>query len=132
MAKYIKHYYVNADAPTSYVTTSTKPKYMRHPSKEIEGLDVKVWLTDSDSVDVMLSEVPDSTTINPVTADGKSALVEITEDQFNSVWTPWSEAQALFHEAFTAEQSGDSDTAAVKREAGNVKIVDATTQIRVL
>ena len=131
MAKYLKHYYVDADAPSTYVTTSTEPKYKRHPI-EHAGLDVKVWLSDSDGVDVMLAQVPDSTTITTVTVGSKKGVEEITETEFNTVWTPYNQAMGLYAEANTASMSGDTDTAATKNTAGDAKIAEATTAIRAL
>ena len=129
--QYIKHYYVDADAPSTYVTTTTEPKYKRHPI-EIGGLDVKVWLTDSNGVDVMLAQVPDDTTVSDVTQDSVTAVKVLTETQFNSVWTPYSAAATLYGEAQEAERDGDTDTAATKRASADTKIGEAETAIRAL
>lgn len=85
MAKYIKHYYVdNADLTTFLTTTNTGTDGKTHP--RIDGLDVKFWFVDTNSIDYCLSRIPDSTIITPVTG-----LEEMTysdwandaENQFN-------------------------------------------------
>ena len=131
MAKYIKHYYVDADSPSSFCCAGAEPKYKRHPI-EYAGLDVKVWLTDSNGVDVMLSQLPDSTAVSDVTHGDHTAVKVLTEAEFNSVWTPYSAAQALYGEALEAEEAGDDDTAAAKRAAGDTKRGQAETAIRAL
>ena len=131
MAKYIKHYYVDAEGG-SYCCTTDEPKYKRHPVQEYPGLDIKVWLTDSNGVDVMLSEIPDSTAASDVTHDDHTAVKVLTTTQYNSVATPYFEAQALYGEALEAEESGDNDTAATKRAAGDTKRGQAETAIRAL
>jgi len=129
--QYIKHYYVDAQGG-SYCCTTTEPKYKRHPVQEYPGLDVKVWLTDSNGVDVMLAQVPDSTPVADVAHGDHTAVKVLTEAEFNGVWTPYSEAQALYGEASEAEEAGDDDTAATKRAAAETKIAEATTAIRAL
>ena len=129
--QYIKHYYVDAESPSSYCCTSTEPRYKRHPT-EIAGLDVKVWLTDSNGVDVMLAQVPDSTTVADVVHGEHTCVKVLTEAQFNTVWTPYSEAGTLFAEANDAERDGDADTAATKRAAAETKRGEAETAIRAL
>ena len=129
--QYIKHYYVDAESPSSYCCTSTEPRYKRHPT-EIAGLDVKVWLTDSNGVDVMLAQVPDSTTVTDVVHGEHTCVKVLTEAEFNGVWTPYSEAGVLYAEANDAERGGDADTAATKRTAGDAKMAEATTAIRAL
>jgi hypothetical protein len=129
--QYIKHYYVDADSPSSFCCTSAEPKYKRHPI-EYAGLDVKVWLTDSNGVDVMLAQLPDSTAVSDVVNGDHTCIKVLTEAEFNGVWTPYSEAQALYGEASEAERAGDADTAATKRAAAETKIAEATTAIRAL
>ena len=132
MAQYVKHYYV-CDQTGAACCSTVEPKYKRHPWKEYAGLDVKVWLSDSDGVDVMLAQLPDSTPVETVTHDcGKNQIQVLTEAEFNSVWTPYSEAGVLSGEAFEAERDGDADTAATKRAAADAKIAEATTAIRAL
>lgn len=131
--QYIKHYYVDDDRNTVCCETSSNPKYKRHPTKEYAGLDVKVWSTDSDGVDVCLAELPDSTTVSTVTQDcGKNSIQVLTETEYNTVWTPYSAALALYDEARTAEESGDTDTASTKEAEAQTKMDEATTAIRAL
>ena len=129
--QYIKHYYVDADSPSSFCCAGAEPKYKRHPI-EYAGLDVKVWLTDSNGVDVMLAQLPDSTAVSDVVNGDHTCIKVLTEAQFNSVWTPYSEAGVLSGEAQDAERDGDADTAATKRAAAETKIAEATTAIRAL
>ena len=129
--QYIKHYYVDAESPSSFCCTSAEPKYKRHPI-EYAGLDVKVWLTDSNGVDVMLAQLPDSTAVSDVVNGDHTCIKVLTEAQFNSVWTPYSEAGVLSGEAMDAERDGDADTATTKRAAADAKIAEATTAIRAL
>ena len=129
--QYIKHYYVDADSPSSFCCAGAEPKYKRHPI-EYAGLDVKVWLTDSNGVDVMLAQLPDSTAVSDVVNGDHTCIKVLTEAQFNSVWTPYSEAGVLSGEAQDAERDGDADTAATKRAAADAKIAEATTAIRAL
>ena len=131
--QYIKHYYVDDDHNTFCCETSSNPKYMRHPWKEYSGLDVKVWLTDSDGVDVMLAELPDSTSVSTTVSDcGKNCIQVLTETEYNTVWTPYSEALALYGEAMEARNTGDEVTAASKEAESQTKMDEATTAIRAL
>jgi len=129
--QYIKHYYVDAESPSSFCCTAAEPRYKRHPI-EYAGLDVKVWLTDSNGVDVMLAQLPDDTTVADVVNGDHTCIKVLTETQFNSVWTPYSAAGVLYGEAQEAERTGDDATAATKRTAGDAKIAEATTAIHAL
>ena len=129
--QYIKHYYVDAESPSSFCCTSAEPKYKRHPI-EYAGLDVKVWLTDSNGVDVMLAQLPDSTTVSDVVNGDHTCIKVLTEEQYNTVWTPYSEASTLYGEAQEAERDGDADTAATKRASADTKFGEAETAIRAL
>jgi len=130
--QYIKHYYTDEQTGAYCCETSSNAKYLVHPWRNYAGLDVKVWLTDSDGVDVMLAELPDSTTVVDVTVGSKKAVQTLTETEYNTVWTPYSAAATLYDEAQTAEDGGDADTAATKRTAGDAKMAEATTAIRAL
>ena len=131
--QYIKHYYVDDDHNTFCCETSSNPKYKRHPWKEYSGLDVKVWLTDSEGVDVMLAQLPDTTSVSTITEDcGKNSIQVLTEAEYNTVWTPYSEAQTLYGEAMEARQQDDETTASAKESAAQTKIDEATTAIRAL
>ena len=130
--QYIKHYYTDEQTGAYCCETSSNAKYLVHPWRNYAGLDVKVWLTDSDGVDVMLAELPDSTTVADVTVGSKKAVQTLTETEYNTVLTPYSAAATLYAEARTAEDGGDADTAATKRTAGDAKMAEATTAIRAL
>ena len=132
--QYIKHYYVDDDYNTFCCEVTPEPKYKRHPCKEYAGLDVKVWLSDSDGVDVCLAELPDSTLVS-TTVDpdcGKNCVKVLTLEEFNSVATPYFEAQTLSGEAQQARQNGDEATAEAKETAAATKLAEATTAIRAL
>ena len=130
--QYIKHYYVD-DNNNTYCCETAEPAYKRHPSKEYDGLSVKVWLSDSEGVDVCLSELPDSTTISTIAAPcGKNSVQVLTEEEYNSVATPYFEAQTLFSEAQQARMSGDSATEELKQTAAAAKITEATTALHAL
>tara|TARA_R100001480_G_scaffold17312_1_gene26490 strand:- start:527 stop:913 length:387 start_codon:yes stop_codon:yes gene_type:complete len=128
MTKYLKHYWKNGG---SWLTTSNVVG-QHHPEADYSGLGVKVWMHDSDGVDVCLSEVPDSTGISTVTVGSKNAVIELTETQFNSVKTPLDEAAVLRQEARTAEEGGDTDTAATKSTAAAAKETEAQNALNAL
>ncbi len=130
--QYIKHYFVDADTGLYCCETSSNPKYKRHPIKEYAGLDVKVWSTDSDGVDVCLAELPDSTNVSTIVNGSKNSIQVLTETEYNSVWTPYSEASTLYDEARTAEESGDTDTISTKKAEAQTKMDEATAAIRAL
>jgi len=131
--QYIKHYYVDDDHNTFCCETTSNPKYKRHPWKEYEGLGVKVWLSDSDGVDVMLAELPDSTSVSTIVDDcGKNSIQVLTETEYNTVWTPYSEALALYAEAMEARQQDDETTATAKEAEAQTKMDEATVAIRAL
>lgn len=132
--QYIKHYYVDEDNNTFCCKTTSNPKYKRHPWKEYTGLNVKIWLSDSDGVDVCLAELPDETTVSTV-ADansGKNSIQVLTEAEYNTVATPYFEAQTLYGEARQAKEQNDETTASAKESAATTKITEATTAIRAL
>jgi hypothetical protein len=83
--QYIKHYYVDENNNT-FCCDTNKPQYKRHPWKEYANLDVKVWLLDSEGIDVCLAELPDSTPVSTIVSDcGKKAVQVLTEQEYNSV-----------------------------------------------
>ena len=130
--QYIKHYWVD-NISNEYCCHTNDPKEKRHPNKEFAGLDVKVWLQDVDGIDVCLSEVPDTTSVSTVTdEDGKNCVKVLTLEEFNSVATPYFEAQTLSGEAQQARQDGDEATAEAKETASAAKLAEATTAIRAL
>ena len=128
MAKYLKHYWKKNG---NWLTTANEVEH-HHPEADYSGLDVKIWMHDSDGIDVCLSEVPDATGISTVTVGSKNAVIELTETQFNSVKTPLDEAAVLESEAMTAEMSGDDDTATTKRDAAAVKNTEAQNALNAL
>lgn len=128
MTKYLKHYWKKNG---NWLTTSNEVE-QHHPEADYPGLGVKIWMHDSDGVDVCLSEVPDSTGISTITVGSKNAVMELTETQFNSVKTPLDEAATLREEARTAEEGGDTDTAATKNTAADAKETEAQNALNAL
>ena len=128
MTKYLKHYWKKNG---NWLTTANEVE-QHHPEADYAGLGVKVWMHDSDGVDVCLSEVPDSTAISTITVGPKNAVIELTETQFNSVKTPLDEAATLRQEATTAEIGGDTDTAATKNTAAAAKETEAQNALNAL
>ena len=128
MTKYLKHYWKKNG---NWLTTANEVE-QHHPEADYAGLGVKVWMHDSDGVDVCLSEVPDSTGITTITVGSKNAVIELTETQYNSVKTPLDEAATLREEARTAEEGGDTDTAATKNTAAAAKETEAQNALNAL
>jgi len=127
--KYLKHYWISKDGSWA---TATNPVEKRHPEAEYAGLGVKVWMHDPDGIDVCLSTVPDETTINTIVVGEKNAVIELTEEQFNSVKTPLDESMAARQEAMEAEMQGDTDTAATKNALADTKYAEATAALNAL
>ena len=128
MTKYLKHYWKKNG---NWLTTGNEVE-QHHPEADYPGLGVKIWMHDSDGVDVCLSEVPDSTGISTITVGSKNAVIELTETQFNSVKTPLDEAATLREEARTAEEGGDTDTAETKNTAAAAKETEAQNALNAL
>ena len=128
MTKYLKHYWKKNG---NWLTTANEVE-QHHPEADYPGLGVKIWMHDSDGVDVCLSEVPDTTGITTITAGSKNAVIELTETQYNSVKTPLDEAAVLREEARTAEEGGDTDTAATKNTAAAAKETEAQNALNAL
>jgi hypothetical protein len=131
MTKYLKHYWKKNG---NWLTTGNEVE-QHHPEADYAGLGVKVWMHDSDGVDVCLSEVPDTTAISTITVGSKNAVIEITETQFNSVRTPLDEAATLSMEAdelrtegLNAQTQGDTDTEATKNAAADAKDTEAAAK----
>jgi len=130
--QYIKHYYVD-DGSNVFCCESPEPGYKRHPWKEYPGLDVKVWLSDSDNIDVCLSELPDTTPVSTILDEcGKNSVQVLTEVEYNSVATPYFESGVLSAEAQQARLNGDETLATQKEEEAQVKYQEALTAIRAL
>ena len=128
MTKYLKHYWKKNG---NWLTTANEVE-QHHPEADYAGLGVKVWMHDSDGVDVCLSEVPDTTGITTITVGSKNAVIELTETQYNSVKTPLDAAAVLRQEATEAEMSGDTDTAATKNTAAAAKETEAQNALNAL
>ncbi len=128
MTKYLKHYWKKNG---NWLTTGNEVE-QQHPEADYPGLGVKIWMHDSDGVDVCLSEVPDSTGISTITVGSKNAVIELTETQYNSVKTPLDAAATLREEARTAEEGGDTDTAATKNTAAAAKETEAQNALNAL
>lgn len=131
--QYIKHYYVDEQGG-SFCCTKQEPRYKRHPVYEYPGLDVKVWLQDSDGVDVMLAQVPDTTLVSDIIDEdcGKKAVQVLTLAQFESVHVPYTESAVLYGQALTARQEGDEDTAAIKESESESKLQEAVVALHAL
>ena len=129
MAKYLKHYWKKNG---SWLTNPGTYVEQHHPEADYPGLGVKIWMHDSDGVDVCLSEVPDTTGISTITVGSKNAVIELTETQYNSVKTPLDAAATLRDEARTAEEGGDTDTAATKNTAAAAKETEAQNALNAL
>ena len=134
--KYIKHYWVDASSKEWLTTTNDAPNGKTYPYNIFshDDLDVKILLTDSDGIDVCLSELPDSVTITEVAIGTKKALVELTETQFNSVKTPYDAAGVLRNEAaeLRNQETPDETAAAAKETEADTKIAEAKTALNAL
>jgi len=130
--KYIKHYYVD-ESSNAFCCELIQPKYKRHPDREFPGLSVKVWLTDSEGVDVCLAELPDTTSVATVASPcGKDAIKVLTKAKYDSVATPYFEAQTLFAEAQQARRDGDETLATQKETEATTKQQAALSAIHSL
>ena len=129
MAKYLKHYWKKNG---SWLTTPGTYVEQHHPEADYAGLGVKVWMHDSDGVDVCLSKVPDSTAISTVTVGSKNAVIEVTETQFNSIKTLIDEEQVLRGEAADARDADDSSTQATKTSEADAKATEAQNALNAL
>lgn len=130
--QYLKHYYVD-DNSNVFCCESPEPGYKRHPWKEYAGLDVKIWSSDADGVDVCLSQVPDTTPAATVPSDcGKNFVQVLTEAEYNSVATPYGEAGVLSAEALQARQDGDEALAEQKGAEAQAKRQEALTALHAL
>lgn len=128
MTKYLKHYWKKNG---NWMTTTNEVE-QHHPEADYPGLGVKIWMHDSDGVDVCLSEVPDTTGISTITVGSKNAVMELTETQFNSVKTPLDMAGTLRFEAQQLEQDGDADGAAAKITQAEAKETEAQNALNAL
>jgi len=127
--QYLKHYWININTGT--YSSGSNPVEKRHPEAEFPGLGVKIWIKDVDGIDVCLSQVPDNTSVNDVidTENGKKVVQVLTEAEYNSVATPYFDAQQLFTEARTEE---DETLKAEKEAAATAKYQEAVTALYAL
>ena len=138
--KYAKHYWVDYVTNAWLTTTNDAHNGKTHPFAvpnnplSAANVDVKIWVTDSDGIDVCLSEVPDSVTITEVAVGTKKALIELTETQYNSVKTPYDAAGVLRVEAseLRTQETPDETAAAAKETEADTKIAEAKTALNAL
>jgi len=127
MTQYIKHYYKKTsddtwitsikkiyNSTTNQWSSDTTFVERRKPDKEYPGLGTKVWILDSEGVDICLSDLPDSTSVENVSYDNKKVVQILNEDQFNSVkdlvdasFVLSSEADLLLIQASSLEEGSD-------------------------
>ena len=126
--QYIKHYWINVNTGT--YSCGDNPVERRHPEAEFPGLGVKIWMKDESGIDVCLSEVPDTTSVSTVTGEGgKNCVKVLTLDEYNTVATPYFEAQQLSGEARIDE---DETLKAEKEAAVTAKYQEAVTALYAL
>ena len=112
MTQYIKHYYKKTiddtwitsikkiyNSTTNQWSSDTSYVERRKPEKEYPGLGTKVFILDSEGVDICLSDLPDSTSVENVSCDNKKVVQILNEDQFNSVKDLVDESSILESEA---------------------------------
>lgn len=129
--QYIKHYWVN-NINNQYCCSTNDAPEKRHPVKEIPGLDVKVWLQDIDGIDVCLSEVSSDIPVPEAyesSTSTKKCVQVLTEEEYNSVATPYFESQQLYGEARTEE---DETIKAEKEALASAKYQEALTALYAL
>jgi hypothetical protein len=127
MTQYIKHYYKKTsddtwitsikkiyNSTTNQWSSDTTFVERRKPDKEYPGLGTKVWILDSEGVDICLSDLPDSTSVENVSYDNKKVVQILNEDQFNSVkdlvdasFVLSSEADLLLIQSSSLEEGSD-------------------------
>ena len=127
MTQYIKHYYKKTsddtwitsikkiyNSTTNQWSSDTTFVERRKPDKEYPGLGTKVWILDREGVDICLSDLPDSTSVENVSYDNKKVVQILNEDQFNSVkdlvdasFVLSSEADLLLIQASSLEEGSD-------------------------
>ena len=121
MTQYIKHYYKKTsddtwitsiektyNSDTNQWIADTTYVIRRKPEKEYPGLGSKVEILDSEGVDICLSELPDSTSVENVSYDGKKVVQILNEDQFNSVKDLVDASNNLYLEASQLEWEADT------------------------
>jgi len=86
--QYIKHYYVD-NINNNFITTideKENSREYRQPNVEYSELNVKFWLTDSDSIDLCISEIPDDVLVENIrnVDDTKYSVKILTKEEYNS------------------------------------------------
>tara|TARA_R100000742_G_C4231812_1_gene53204 strand:+ start:140 stop:577 length:438 start_codon:yes stop_codon:yes gene_type:complete len=144
--KYVKHYWIDAVSNEWLTTTNDAPNGKSHPYNIFSqsDLSVKIWLTDSDGIEVCLSELPDSVTISEVVVGSKKAVIELTETQYNTVKTPYDAAGVLSIEADALRKetivdgdvkqvTAEDESAVVAKDTeADAKITEAKTALNTL
>jgi hypothetical protein len=126
--QYIKHYWINVNTGT--YSCGDNPVEKRHPEAEFPGLGVKIWMKDESGIDVCLSEVPDTTSVSTVTDEGGTNCVKVlTLEEYNTVATPYFEAQQLSGEVRIDE---DETLKAEKEASAAAKYQEAVTALYAL
>ena len=129
--QYIKHYWVN-NINNQYCCSINDAPEKRHPVKEIPGLDVKVWLQDINGIDVCLSEVSSDIPVPEAyesSTSTKKCVQVLTEEEYNSVATPYFESQQLSGEAMMEK---DETIKAEKEALASAKYQEALTALYAL
>jgi len=86
--QYIKHYYVD-NINNNFITTideKENSREYRQPNVEYSELNVKFWLTDSDSIDLCISEIPDDVLVENIrnVDDTKYSVKILTKEEYDS------------------------------------------------
>jgi len=86
--QYIKHYYVD-NINNNFITTideKENSREYRQPNVEYSELNVKFWLTDSDSIDLCISEIPDDVLVENIRNidDTKYSVKILTKEEYDS------------------------------------------------
>lgn len=86
--QYIKHYYVD-NINNNFITTideKQNSREYRQPNVEYSELNVKFWLTDSDSIDLCISEIPDDVLVENIrnVDDTKYSVKILTKEEYDS------------------------------------------------
>ena len=154
MTQYIKHYYKKTsddtwitsiqktyNSDTNQWITDTSYVERRKPEKEYPGLGTKVWIKDPEGIDICLSELPDSTSVENVSYDGKKVVEILNEDQFNAVknlvdtsYSLFNEAEKFSEEARSLEEGSDEKNTKLqeyetKQQEAKNKYVEARSKL---
>ena len=153
MTQYIKHYYKKTsddtwitsikkiyNSTTNQWSSDTSYVERRKPEKEYPGLGTKVWILDSEGVEICLSDLPDSTSVENVSYDNKKVVQILNEDQFNSVKNLMNEipseiivteleAQALELEEGSDEKNTKLEEYETKRQEAKNKFEQARSTL---